>query len=355
MNIVDTIKRVRTLINAKWHLEKEQFQNSICQEFELKVKQLKQEYEEETNAIKRLHEEKIQAISASLEELNSLHQKNLETVNASLSIEKLDKKVLLTYIENLTTENVVIREKLDLQSYRCAKEGSQFQSRTALKKPIVAANQKVVKKEQLESMHTCPADLQKCLLVERTKTLANEMLINHLKQNYADLKGMSNAQKSDKEKVINEMRIQNEELSCKVSVLQQQIDKQAVENNTEKYAKIKDQQTEIENGFLREKISFLEFEITKILNLNSQISSLEDNLRVNKVFYENLNRKICEEIKELNEQRSNYISKLKELFKQETNKDKRKLSEMSSENESANIASNKPSKKTAKINSILAK
>ena len=351
----ETIRRLQSKTEAKidemqilFKLEKAAIQKS----YEFNTDKLIEEHKEQMMTVRVQHENEIKQIKSSVKNLTSLHQKNLDAVNKCLDTEKADKAVILTYLADLKAEHAKLQEKFDQECYRRRRDAEEFQQKRSFDQSFLNHNNLVdfTDIEQLEiqrdaiELKNHISELEKTLLIEKTKTLADSILITRLKEDYNELMNASSSQSLRDKKIMNELRGSNQDLVNQVNILKKQVEKK---NSSEASAKDKENSTvkaynsemeaklrilQDENVSLKKQILALKNEIDSIFALNKKISTFESKLREGKLFYEDFNNRINKGVNELNEKRINHFNNMKQELTQEMSS-KRKMSEISNTNE----------------------
>jgi chromosome segregation ATPase len=332
-------------------------------DFALEKGTIQKKHKQQMTNLRIEHENEVKKIKSDIENLTSLHQKNLDAINSSLDAVKAEKTVICSYITNLKMEMNKLQEKYDIECYRNAKG-----TEKGFVKELTQKNQKEVTeidKTEAIKMQEEIGQLNKSLAVERTKTLADELLIARLKEDFDELKSDSNSQNLKHEKMISELKGFNQELVGQVKNLKKQLEQKKSsqvcassvkdkENlgmksfNSDVHTKLKEMQEE--NFALKRQISSLNNEINAVGALNTKIMSLEAKLNENKHFYTDLNFRFIEEVKQLNEKRNDHYNSIREkIVKDQVSSNKRKLNEISSNSNAT--TNNVPAKKSLTVKS----
>ncbi len=331
--------------------------NQLKIDFALEKGTIQKKHKQQMTNLRIEHENDVKKIKANIDNLTSLHQKNLDA-------EKAEKTVILSYITNLKMEMDKLQEKYDLECYRNAKGAEK-----GVDKELTQKKQKdltEIDRSEAIKMQEEIGQLNKSLSVERAKTLADELLITRQREDFDALKSDSDSQSLKHEKIISELKGFNQELVDQVKSLKKQLEQKkssqasasaAIKDkenlvmksfNSDMHAKLKEMQEE--NFALKRQISSLNNEINTVCALNTKIMSLEEKLHENKHFYTDLNFHFYEQLKQLNEKRNDHYNSIREkIVKDQGSSNKRKLNEISSNSNAT--TSNVPAKKSLTVKS----
>ena len=346
----EIIKRLQ----AKTQIMIEQIRTKLSLDYDCKTNKMMDGHKNQMNMMRFQYENEIKRVESNIEDLNDLHQKNIDAIKTCLDSEKREKVVILSYLSNLKKENNLLQERFDQECYRHIKDTDKFQKNgiRSFDQSFLNNNagidftdiEQLERQQDAKKMEKQISELNKDLLIERTKTIADSILINGLKEDYEELKSALKSKDLRDKIIISELKSFNQDLVDQVSFLKKKLEQKisselSVENknnlvmksfNNETDAKLRELHDE--NRLLKNQILSLKCEIDSVDVLNTKISNLEAKLRGVKVSFDDFNNRIYKGVKELNDKRLIHFNNMKrELVREITGK--RKIGEVLNEND----------------------